>query len=313
VAETGWEQRVRAATLFYDLYRTDHALVVLRETRELLRQLAGAAEAMYRVGEGRQADVLRAQVEIARMEEEIVRMESMRTSQAAQLNALRDRPATEPVPPPTLPPGLDVTLPSADSLVALGLTARPALQAGAQDIIAATALERRAGREIWPDLQLGMIYGQRGMTEGTERMLSLMVGASVPIWAGRRQKQMRLEAGAMREMAEADLTGIQAETRGRVTELDAEIGRARRLLVLYRTTVIPQASATVTSATAAYRVGSVDFMTVLENQMTVNRYRLELLVLEGELGTALAELEMYTGQGWVVPAITLPRIQETEP
>jgi hypothetical protein len=54
-------------------------------------------------------------------------------------------------------------------------------------------------------------------------------------------------------------------------------------------------------------------MTVLENQMTVNRYRLELLVLEGELGTALAELEMYTGQGWVVPAITLPRIQETEP
>ena len=136
---------------------------------------------------------------------------------------------------------------------------------------------------------------------GTERMLSLMVGATVPIWAGSRQKQMRLEAQAMREMAEADLAGSKAETRARVLEILADLDRVARLTALYRGTVLPQAGATVSSALAAYQVGTVDFMTVLDNQMTVNRYRLELITLSAERGTMLAELEMLTGQTWMNP------------
>jgi len=57
----------------------------------------------------------------------------------------------------------------------------------------------------------------------------------------------------------------------------------------------------VSSALAAYQVGSVDFMTVLDNQMTVNRYRLELIALAAERGTMLAELEMLTAHTWVNP------------
>jgi outer membrane protein TolC len=103
---------------------------------------------------------------------------------------------------------------------------------------------------------------------------------------------MRQEAGAMRRMAEADLGAMQAETRARVIELAAAIRRSGRLSRLYRDTVLPQATATVTSALAAYRVGQVDFMTVLDNQMAVNRYRTELIVLDAEGGRAVAELEM---------------------
>jgi outer membrane protein TolC len=184
-------------------------------------------------------------------------------------------------------------LPPGDSLVALALLQRPELHAGEQDVAAAAAAEQRARREIWPDLEVGVIYGQRGMPEGgTDRMLSLMLGFSVPIWAGSRQGQMRQEAGAMRRMAEADLGAMQAETRARVIELAAAIRRSARLSRLYRDTVLPQATATVTSALAAYRVGQVDFMTVLDNQMTVNRYRTELIVLDAEGGRAVAELEM---------------------
>jgi len=219
-------------------------------------------------------------------------MHAMREGQAAQLNALLDRPATDSVPTPE-PPPTPGELPPGDSLVALALLQRPELHAGEQDVAAAAAAEQRARREIWPDLEVGVIYGQRGMPEGgTDRMLSLMLGFSVPIWAGSRQGQMRQEAGAMRRMAEADLGAMQAETRARVIELAAAIRRSGRLSRLYRDTVLPQATATVTSALAAYRVGQVDFMTVLDNQMTVNRYRTELIVLDAEGGRAVAELEM---------------------
>jgi outer membrane protein TolC len=134
---------------------------------------------------------------------------------------------------------------------------------------------------------------------GTDRMVSFMLGASLPVWAGSRQKQMRLETLAMREMAEADLVGMQAETSARVIEILAELDRVRRLTTLYHGTVLPQASATVASALAAYQVGSVDFMTVLDNQMTLNRYRLEVIALTAERGTMLAELELLTGRSWI--------------
>lgn len=127
-------------------------------------------------------------------------------------------------------------------------------------------------------------------------MGSLMIGATLPIFARSRQLRMREEMAAMQRMAEADLAEMRATTRGQVSEAFANLTRARRLATLYRTTVIPQAEATVESSLAAYRVGSVDFMTLLDNRMSVNEYRQELIALEAEEGEAWAELEMLLGR-----------------
>jgi outer membrane protein TolC len=115
---------------------------------------------------------------------------------------------------------------------------------------------------------------------------------------------MRDEAAAMQAMAQADLAAMRADTRGRVAETYANLTRARNLIRLYRHTVLPQAKATVTSSLAAYRVGSVDFMTALDNRMKVNEYRQELLTLEAEEGVAWAELEMLLGRELFDPSLT---------
>ena len=54
--------------------------------------------------------------------------------------------------------------------------------------------------------------------------------------------------------------------------------------------------ANVTSALAGYRVGSVDFMTLVDAQMTVNQYRQELFALLADYGRMVAELEMAIGR-----------------
>ena len=131
---------------------------------------------------------------------------------------------------------------------------------------------------------------------GTDRMGSLMIGASLPIFARSRQLRMREETAAMRAMAEADLAGMRADTRARVTQVHAELASARRLSALYRSTVLPQAEAAAASALASYRTGAGDFMTVLDNRMTVNRYRAELVTLTATEGRAWAELEMLVGR-----------------
>jgi cobalt-zinc-cadmium efflux system outer membrane protein len=183
-----------------------------------------------------------------------------------------------------------------DSLLRAADQGRPMITAGVLLVTEAELLARRARREIWPDIELGVAYGQRPMPEGgTDRMLSVMIGASVPIWAGSRQFRMRDETMAMQAMAQADLDAMRADTRGRVIEAIAELDRVRALSRRYRETIVPQAEATVASARSAYQVGSVDFMTLLDAVMTVNRYREEIYRLEAALGQAFAELEMLTG------------------
>ncbi|MGZ8411287.1 MAG: TolC family protein [Gemmatirosa sp.] len=304
-ADVAWEARSAAAMAFYERYEADGAVAIARATRRLLEDVAAVASAMYRVGDGRQADVLRARVEIARMDEEVVRMGAMLDGATARLAAAADTSPDAVAGAPVLPAFPDV-VPTLDSLERLALATRPLLAAGAADVRAAAADATLARRELWPDVTVGVQYGQRRMAMGTDRMGSLMVGASLPIFARSRQLRMREETAAMRAMAEAELTAMRADTRSRLAEVRAALASARRLRALYRTTVLPQAEAATTSSLASYRTGGVDFMTVIDNRMGVNRYRQELLALDAAEGRAWAELEMLVGRPLLPPSDPAP-------
>ena len=304
-----WDVRTQVAMVFYDLYATDRALEVTRQTLRLLQDIRSSAEAMYRVGDGRQTDVLRAQVEIARMTEDTLRMTTMRTGMAARLNALLNRSADAPVGSPGLP-GFPDSLEPLEAFLLESQSGRPMVRAAESDVEAAAVGATLARREIWPDLTIGVQYGQRGTAMGTERMGSLMFGASVPVFAKSRQLKMRDETAAMRQMAEAELSEMRARTRGDVTQAYANLTRARNLAVLFRTTIIPLAEAAAASALAAYRVGSVDFMTLLDGRMAVNTYRQELFALQAEQGRAWSELEMLLGRELFDPGASGRRGEE---
>lgn len=305
IGESIWEQRARAAMAFYDLYQAEGTLVVMRETLQLLQALAATVSGMYAVGEARQADVLRAQLEVGRMTGQVVEMQAMRRTMAARLNTVLAVSAITPVGSPVLPAFPD-TVPPLDSLVASALASRAMLRAGADNLRAAEAATTLAQREIWPDLELGLGYGWQPMPDGgTDQMLSVMIEASVPLWAGSRQLKMRDEAAAMRAEAADELEAMRADTRGRVAELAADLERVRELHVIYAHTLLPQAEATVASARAAYQVGTVDFLTLLDALMAEYGYHAQLLRLDAEEGKAFAELEMVTGQP-LVNAVTDP-------
>jgi outer membrane protein TolC len=239
--------------------------------------------------------VLKANVEIARMTEDLVRMRTMRLAAASRIGGLLDRDIDSTLASPALP-GFPLELPPLDSLQTWAERNRPMIRAGKEDVRAADASLRLAEREIWPDLQIGVQYAQQGGAMGQQRMGSLMIGATLPVFARSRQLGMREDAEAMKAMALADIAGMRAETRARVTETYANLVRARDLTTLYRTTILPQSRAAVTSSLAAYRVGQVNLMTLLDNQMTVNRYQQDVFTLEAEQGKAFADLEMLIGR-----------------
>ncbi len=285
-----WTAHRELARAFYALFETDRQLAVARRTTALLTDIEATAQALYRVGQAQQADVLRAQVELARMSEDTLRLVAMRQGTAAQFNAQLDRDADAAVPPPVLP-AFPADVPPMDSLVALALRDRPDVRAGEAAVTASDRQRALAARDLWPDLAVGVQLARptAGMTNTF--MGSLMVGASIPVFARSRQDRAREAAAAMLAMNSAQLRMTQADTRAAVIAAYADLMRARRLAALYRFTVIPQADAAATSALASYRVGQVDFTTVLDDRMAVNRYEQSLYTLQADEGKAWADLE----------------------
>jgi len=289
VAEIKWSVRTAAADAFYDLYAASRSLEISRAAIRLTNDTYNAAQAMYRVGAGRQTDVLRAQLELARMAQDTMRTVAARAAAQARLMGLGVDAADLASADPLLPAYPD-TAPALDQLSGL-VSDRPMIRAMQRDVDAAATRVRLSRREIWPDLSVGLQGGQAG----SERMASVMIGATVPLFAHDRQLRMRDEAAAMQGMANAELANAKAETRAAVIETLADLRQAQTLIALYRSTTLPLAQAAAASALVSYRAGQVDFMTLLDDRATVARYQQELVQLEADEGKAWARLEALVG------------------
>jgi outer membrane protein TolC len=65
---------------------------------------------------------------------------------------------------------------------------------------------------------------------------------------------------------------------------------------LYRTGIIPQAGLQINSAMSAYRVNKVDFLTLLDSQITLYKYEIEYHQALTEYEKSVANLEAAVGK-----------------
>jgi outer membrane protein TolC len=295
VDEVAWQLHARAAAAFQRLAVLDRQLRVQGETVELLESFRTVAAARYASGDGRQADVLRADVEVGRARAEVRRLEALRTAAAARLNALMDRPAEAPlgeVTPGSVPGGL----PPIETLATWAESTRPVLRAQVARVDGARSGSELARRNLWPDLNVGLQYGTRADDTGRDHMAGLMLGVSLPVFASRRQLPRRQRAEARVAAARAQLDEVRVGVRAALQEALAEVERARSLLALYDGEILPTARASVESTLAAYRAGAADFPALIDTQLALNRFEMERHALVGDERTALATLEAVVGR-----------------
>ena len=281
----------RVKKVYFQLAFMDRALVIMASTRELLRDFLEVTSAKYAVGTGLQQDILQAQVAIAQTTADITIVEQNRVAMAARLNSLLGRPATVPVSALELPNPAG-SPPAVDSLMTVAAVNRPAIRAARERALAAEAGYRAAERNAYPDITVALGYGQRPEYED---LATIQVGISLPLWSGSKQKPLMREMQAFQSAEAARELDLHNETFARLSELRAAAERARDLSELYRTSIVPQAQAAVESALSAYRVGAVDYMTLLSNQTTVNRFETERVRLAAEYQASVAGIEALTG------------------
>ncbi|MBM3906815.1 MAG: TolC family protein [Gemmatimonadetes bacterium] len=297
IATQRLDARRDAAAMLADWWQADSARAVMDETRTLLREAAAVAEAMYRAGQGNQANVLRMQAELTKMTAEWTAMDAMRRSAAAGLSAMLDATLDADSLRPELP------VPAVSMATDTALTANPDVVLAQRRIASSAADEQLARRERWPMLELGVQYGRQPGTN--ERMVGLMAGASLPIFERQRQQQMIEEMVAMRRMTDADARSTEASARAGIAESSAALARARTLQRLYDGTLLPQLQAVRESAGAAYRGGAGSLEAMLDALMAENDARIARLTARADETRALARLERLTGQArFAVPMPT---------
>jgi outer membrane protein TolC len=304
-------------TAYYELAFVDQALTIVGRNRDVLAGFIKVTEARYAVGTAGQQDILKARVEATRLAETAATLTEQRRGALARLNALLDRPSESPIERPTVPaPVTRAAITSSGEIrfasAALGARVAdspfpplPELQDAAirnspeiheQDamIAAQSARLALARKEVLPDFDVSVQYGQRG--GGLPDMVSAGVSVPLPIFKGRKQDQAVSEADAQLAALGAERDAKANDVRAQVASLVAELERSRSQLALYVKALLPEARASLTSATASYQVGRVEFLSVLDSQATVFNYETEYFRALSDFATKLAELERVTGE-----------------
>jgi cobalt-zinc-cadmium efflux system outer membrane protein len=288
---------VRVAYEELRLVVTSRQLVT--ETLDTLKQLASIAEARYAVGQATQSDALQAQIQVVRMQQELLRLGQEETMRRSELRRLLGRHDEDAVPiTPTRASLLE--LPAApETLQRAAQERRPQLKSLAALIEKGDREVELARREYYPDFEVRFSYGQRDRTlDGMPRddLISLTVAVNLPLWRKSRLEPRVAEANAMRRQAASLAEGQRLETRAALEKELASEHQQRESATLYRSTLMPQTEAAFDSALAAYRVGRVDFLTLLEARMRI--YETGLGEAEAIAGhnKAVAEVDFLTGR-----------------
>jgi len=124
----------------------------------------------------------------------------------------------------------------------------------------------------------------------------LMVRAKIPLYFWRKQRP-ELEA------ATATLIGQHKQYDSALSTLYFRLkdpflkaGTDVDLLELYGEAIVPQATLALESSISSYRVGRVDFLSLLSNQNTVLEYEMKYYEALADYYKAMATLESLTGE-----------------
>jgi outer membrane protein TolC len=299
---TRWEMEERKLELatmvkerWYQLYLTDRSLEVLERSLLTLDELVRFTVAMYEVGQGRQADVLRAQVERSKMEEMRLVLQQQRRSLEAGLNTLLYRPPTTTV---ATIDHVELTVLSLDAteLERLAEDHRPLLRSLAARIDQSKAERALADKEFYPDFTLAFEYMQKDsiMDDPGYDMYNASVSFNLPLQRERRQA-MVAESEAAQRMAGEELNVTRNNIRQVIADLLAQLERDRKMAHLYREGILPQAGITLESSLAAYRAGKGEFMQVLDSRMALFNVERDYYKAVAEHQMELARLEATVG------------------
>jgi outer membrane protein TolC len=267
-----WNVLTRLKLAYFQLAASQSIISVLAKNQQVVDQIEQGAEARYRVGEGMQQDVLRAQLERTKLLNEL----SMQRRESAQaqvvLKALLNRPAES---PDLVPEPLSVRhIPASDALIAKLRERNPEVQVSAEQVSQGRTAVELAKREKKPD------FGVQYMWQHTADNFRDYYMGTFSIKLPNRSRVRAAEGEAEAKVAQAE-----AEKESRLKQMESDLGEqlaivqtADQQLKVYEEGLIPQSEAALNAGLVGYRTGKQEYQGLLASfsdtlQLSIDRER----------------------------------------
>jgi outer membrane protein TolC len=276
--------------VYFRLAFIQQTLGVLQSSDALLNQVQESSETRYRVGQGNQQDVLKAQLQHTKILDEIAHHHQEEGLLEAQIKRILGRPQES---PDIVTETLTVrTLPySAAELFQTAREQNPDVHSKRASIRQQETQVELAHKNFRPDFTVGYTYEHTASQFRDYYMASF----SVRLPNRGRQRAALAEAEQNQERARQEL---DAESQRVLSEVQQQYVRAKtseERLKIYSDGLVPQSEATFQSALSAYQSNKQDFESLLSGFLDVLNLDLEYRSELVEHESALAELERLTG------------------
>ncbi len=281
----------RVKVAYYELYYLHKAIEVVSKNKDLLEKLAKIAEAKYTVGKGIQQDVLKAQTEISVLIARLTSLEQRRDSTVAEINSILNRPPYGQLGRPA--DFEKALLPySMEELIKMAHANSPIVKARRELIDRNSVALNLAKKQYYPDLMVGGFYGATG--GGFRDMWQLRFDVKLPLYFWRKQRYGVEESAQGLIQARKEFENTMQLINFNVKDQYLQAMASERLLNIYSKGIIPQATLALESSLAGYEVGAVDFLTLLNNFVTVLEYEINYYEELTSFQKAVARLEELT-------------------
>jgi outer membrane protein TolC len=276
--------------VYFRLAYIQQTLGVLQRSDELLNQVQEAAEARYRVGQGNQQDVLKAQLQHTKILQEIAHHHQEDALFEAQIKQLLGRPqesadiVAEPLTLRTRPY-------TAAELLQRAREQNPDVHSKQASIRRQDTQVELAHKEFRPDFNVGYTYEHTASQFRDYYMASI----SVRLPNRGRQRAALAEAEQNQERARQELDAESQRVLSEVQQQYVRANTSEEQLKIYSDGLVPQSEATFQSALSAYQSNRQDFESLLSGFLDVLNLDLEYRNELVEHESALAELERLTG------------------
>ena len=248
----------------------------------LIRQLHDAAVSRYAAGLAPEADALQAEVELAMLDHERVMLGREARLVESRLDALLHlaQGTRLPAPPDELPPIVNMSATSGDSLP------WPELRAADARVAAARGELTLARRSRWPSTDLSVAYDRYWNEPELRTSVGLMIGLPVDLGQlgdAERQATHHLEAATFERDA------VRDRIDQRIAAAEASLVESRHETEIIASEVLPASRRALGSARAAYASGQTPFSTVLSAARDVARAEFEVHRAQAAMHQAEAE------------------------
>ena len=292
------EVRAKVVIDYWNLSLAYTNFDLTQKNKQFWEQVVQVAETRYGVGQGQQADVLQAQVELGNYLDRLLQWTQKQDSIRADLNALRSKPPQTPLTRPQPLHSRPFRLKLEELLDQA--KARPQLQALKAIIAKQEKAVNLAKKEYFPDAKVTLGYAFRetlaGINQKQADMFSSTVMFNLPIWYGSkiqpRIREEQAKQSAAREAHQSAWNQLAAMIRDRYAKLQ----RLTNQVVLLDQGIIPQARQAAAATLSSYQVGTLSFAQLYQSQIAVFSAEMQLQEYLKDFEENWAELEWLVGQ-----------------